>query len=289
MSTATEKLCECGCGQPARRRFLPGHQMRSAAVQSKIAPSLGRRDTAARNRRIAERLRSGDLYDAVAEDYGISRQRVGQIARAAGIEPRRNGMGEESWSWRGGHRRTGLGYMSIYAPEHPRANANYVLEHILVAEQKLGRPLRSGEVVHHLNGVRDDNRPENLEVLTVGEHSRLHNLRYSEALLLDWLRWVALKVNHTPLSAQLREHLPVWFVTYHDRFGSYTKAAHQAGLTPNGRGGAGHGGTPLPLNFRKQYGHLLQYATPEALADALHGGLMTEHERNNAVEHGTAA
>lgn len=67
--------------------------------------------------------------------------------------------------WKGGRRKGPGGYMDLRIPDHPRARSNgYVLEHIVVMETILGRALLPEENVHHKNGVKDDNRPENLEL-----------------------------------------------------------------------------------------------------------------------------
>lgn len=51
-------------------------------------------------------------------------------------------------------------------------------EHRLLMEQIVGRKLTWGEVVHHRNGDRGDNRPENLEVMTRRQHSEHHNQKH---------------------------------------------------------------------------------------------------------------
>ena len=68
------------------------------------------------------------------------------------------------------------GYMQVYYPMHPDASKQgFILEHRLVAEEKYGRRLLPTEHVHHLNGVRDDNRPENLEIVDARAHAGISN------------------------------------------------------------------------------------------------------------------
>ena len=66
------------------------------------------------------------------------------------------------------------GYVTLRMPGHHLADAQgYVREHRLVMEQKLGRRLEPGEVVHHIDEDRTNNAPENLELFTSnGEHLR---------------------------------------------------------------------------------------------------------------------
>lgn len=85
--------------------------------------------------------------------------------------------GSKASRWNGGRHRTHEGYVEVYAPDHPRALAGgrkYAREHRLVMEKHLGRYLRADEVVHHINGVKDDNRLENLELRTRSAHALEH-------------------------------------------------------------------------------------------------------------------
>lgn len=70
-----------------------------------------------------------------------------------------------------GRRTAGLrGYVEVWVAEDDPMRAmsmrstGYVAEHRLVMARHIGRPLERGEAVHHINGVKDDNRIENLEL-----------------------------------------------------------------------------------------------------------------------------
>lgn len=82
--------------------------------------------------------------------------------------------GQKSHAWKGGTYTTHMGYIAQYAPEHPNNNGGYVLQHRLVMESVLGRLLTKDECIHHVNGNKTDNRPENLQVVTPSEHGRHH-------------------------------------------------------------------------------------------------------------------
>lgn len=92
---------------------------------------------------------------------------------------KRNQWGVLNPHWKGGRFKNKNGYVWLYMPEHPNASKvsprGYVLEHRYVMEQKILRYLKSWELVHHINGIKDDNRLENLEIKKVHEHIGDHN------------------------------------------------------------------------------------------------------------------
>lgn len=87
------------------------------------------------------------------------------ISRAGKINP----------NWRGGEWiEKDKGYILIYCPYHPnKIYQRYVYEHRLKIEKKIGRFLKSSEIVHHINGNPSDNRITNLKLCkNNAEHRR---------------------------------------------------------------------------------------------------------------------
>lgn len=128
---------------------------------------------------------------AIASCLGCTRSTVTKHLKLGGVMLRGYPRGSEHPAWKGGRKKDGAGYIRVYAPGHPRAlNKSYVFEHILVWERANSKPLPEGWIIHHINGVRDDNRPENLMAMPLKCHqSELklkagqRRIRYLEAKL----------------------------------------------------------------------------------------------------------
>jgi len=98
-----------------------------------------------------------------------------RLAYREGRKPKTNIFtpGDSHPLWKGG-KKVFDGYVFIYDKNHPRARKGhrYVPEHILVWEQTHNRQLPKGWRIHHLNGVKTDNRPENLIALPKAKHDK---------------------------------------------------------------------------------------------------------------------
>jgi len=84
-------------------------------------------------------------------------------------------QGKRHPQWKGGRTYDSDGYVCIKMRNHPNCNKQgYIREHRLVIEEKLGRYLLPTEIIHHLNGDKQDNRPENVIITTRSKHINIH-------------------------------------------------------------------------------------------------------------------
>jgi hypothetical protein len=95
------------------------------------------------------------------------------------INPTLIKRGKDNPMWKGGRYKSINGYIRKRCEGHPRATQNgyYVMEHILVVEEYLKACILTWCDVHHINGIKDDNRIENLQLLPHSVHSHLSNLK----------------------------------------------------------------------------------------------------------------
>ena len=112
-------------------------------------------------------------------NYKKGKPRLDKITWGDKISKSHKGLlsGKKHPNWKGG-KIFNNGYVIIFNPQHPFPNigGKYVYEHRLIMEQKLGRYLTRQERIHHLNGIRIDNRIENLVLFSnATEHIKIHN------------------------------------------------------------------------------------------------------------------
>jgi transposase-like protein len=144
---------------PRRRRGNPGYQL-----------------TPEQDAQIVQGYEDGESIEQVAPRFGVNTRYVSRTLCAAGVKLRRVGAAAAGFDRCGG-RIMVQGYVCVLVPRDSpfasmrREPMGYVPEHRLVMAEALGRPLRSTETVHHLDGDKTNNSPDNLE-LHHGVHGR---------------------------------------------------------------------------------------------------------------------
>jgi hypothetical protein len=168
--------CACGCGSPPRegKAFLHGHWSRTPAAKARFlarrTPGTGPNPSGLCQ---CECGSTTGIADRTSVDKGWV---IGQPKRYINGHGARGRTGDAAPRWQGGRWLHKSGYIYRSAPNHPQANRDgYVYEHRLVMEEQIGRFLEPYERVHHINGVKTDNRPENLVVTTQSAHVRHHD------------------------------------------------------------------------------------------------------------------
>lgn len=161
-------------GIPRRKHAAYRESYRRAAQKrGKHGPRVW---TPERDQEVKRLYLDGMFQREVAEHFGTSQSKVYASLKRTGTKLPRTGR--RGATWKGGRIVDKSGYVLVKKSDHPDANSTgYVREHRLVMEKTLGRRLESHEVVHHKNGERSDNRPENLQLYSTNGAHLSHELR----------------------------------------------------------------------------------------------------------------
>ena len=109
---------------------------------------------------------------------GLTRWKFDEFGRERKYINHHPKKGKDSASWRGRRYKDHYGYWWIQNPDHHYAKQNgYVLEHRIIYEEYYKCCLLPWGNIHHINHKRDDNRIENLELISKPKHTRLHKIQ----------------------------------------------------------------------------------------------------------------
>jgi len=118
-------------------------------------------------RKIISLYESGLNHKQIGELYKMSENGICSLLRRKGIKSHKNISGNRNPNYKGG-------FTYKEGRKIIRIDGKNIYEYRYIMEQYIGRKLKKGEIVHHINGDIADNRIENLKLMKIGEHIKLH-------------------------------------------------------------------------------------------------------------------
>lgn len=140
-----------------------------------ISSAIGVPKSTVRNWLVRFEIPLRSSKEAICDYYGLGRNKCKKKKKRQFSEAEKRRIVDSYKRWADEHAK-GLslkpnGYLEVTRGENKGRG-----EHVVIMEAHIGRRIKKGEIVHHINGNRSDNRIENLRLMTRSEHSRLHNI-----------------------------------------------------------------------------------------------------------------